>query len=280
MLRGNVQLAESAGGSRRVVESVASVAGLELTAGVLSGRELRPLATAGMFPELAPVDDLAKSATGAGTIAVGIRADRSAADRARFGLEVTVMTPRTTPTRIADAERRALALQLKRQGWTYDEIAAHQGADGRPLYTTRQAANRAVLRELRALPRDAADDLRTLELHRLDTLLARVWSQTDSGRKVTCPECQHVVDHAPSLNAVTVALRIGERRARLVGLDVDAVRLREQITREVWATLTDRMEMALACALDSAGVAAITDDVLDFLRPWLRRGAGPNPRQP
>ena len=89
-----------------------------------------------------------------------------------------------------------------------------------------------------------------------------------------------MVDHAPSLNAVTVALRIGERRARLVGLDVDAVRLREQITREVWATLSDRVEMALAVALDSAGAAAITDDVLDFVRPWLRRGAGPNPDDP
>lgn len=56
---------------------------------------------------------------------------------------------------------------------------------------------------LRATLQEPADELRSLELERLDRLLLGVWSQAAKGNQ----------------GAVDRALKIMERRARLLGLD-------------------------------------------------------------
>lgn len=102
-----------------------------------------------------------------------------------------------TPQALSNKETAIQALALRKTGATYEQIAAHLG------YSNRQSANRAVLRLLAAHEAENVADLRTLENMRLDDLLFAVYKAAKSG----------------DLGAIDRALRIMERRAKLLGLD-------------------------------------------------------------
>lgn len=51
-----------------------------------------------------------------------------------------------TPRQARAARRRALALALRRRGWSYQQIAEHVDADGVRLFAGRQSAQEAVRR--------------------------------------------------------------------------------------------------------------------------------------
>lgn len=98
------------------------------------------------------------------------------------------------------AERRVKALALRKGGATYRAIADHLGV-------SHNAAHEYVafgLAELAAQQQVEAQELRVLEAARLDDLQAGVWQQARMG----------------NLKAVQTVLRIMERRARLLGLDL------------------------------------------------------------
>lgn len=103
----------------------------------------------------------------------------------------------TSPRRIEAAEKRTRALQLRKAGATFDQIAQQVGFEGRGQ------ACRAVQQELADLPKEDAAELRDLELARLDSLLTAMWPKAIGGNGW----------------AVDRVLRIMERRARLAGLD-------------------------------------------------------------
>lgn len=94
------------------------------------------------------------------------------------------------------AEKRRRALELRRAGWTYPDIAIEVG------WKNKGSAYKAVQQELRAIPREAAKELLTLELERLDDLLAGSYTNARQG------------DPA-SLSGV---MKILEQRQRLLGL--------------------------------------------------------------
>lgn len=104
--------------------------------------------------------------------------------------------PAAVPTAEA-MQRERDALELRRAGATYDAIADRLG------YTNRGAAYKAVQRGLRRTIQEPADELRQLEVERLDRLLTAVWRSAMGG----------------NLGAVDRVLRVAERRARLLGLD-------------------------------------------------------------
>jgi hypothetical protein len=125
---------------------------------------------------------------------------------------------------IDTARRDSQACILRRDGHTYDEIATQLG------YADRSVAYNAVQRALLSVVKDAAEELRTLELERLDYLwkrvvqvlerrhytvqIGKVISVTDEyGNKVM------LQDDGPVLAAVDRLLKIQERRAKLLGLD-------------------------------------------------------------
>jgi len=91
------------------------------------------------------------------------------------------------------------AIALRRSGVPFREIAARIG--GAP--STAHTAVIRVLDRTLADPAESAGVLRTMELERLDALLAAVWPAAVAG----------------DLPAVGMALRVAERRARLLGLD-------------------------------------------------------------
>ena len=108
-------------------------------------------------------------------------------------------TSSTAGRRLTAREREQKAVQLRRAGMSYDAIA-------KSLACTRSAAFKAVGRVFTRLAREAREDaagLRELEVQRLDALLVAVWPAAAKG----------------DLGAVDRALRIAERRAKLLGLD-------------------------------------------------------------
>lgn len=102
-----------------------------------------------------------------------------------------------SPNRIAAAEKRARALELRKAGATYEKIAEHLG------YANRGNAQRAVQTALRDITAENAKEVLAIELERLDSILVGLWGNARSG-------------HLGSIDRV---LRIMERRSKYLGLD-------------------------------------------------------------
>ena len=93
--------------------------------------------------------------------------------------------------------RQLQALELRKAGVSYEAIAASLG------YRDRSGAYRAVTAALKLTLREPAEELRTLELERLDAMLLALWRRVQAGDEKTVDRVLHIM----------------ERRARLLGLD-------------------------------------------------------------
>lgn len=115
------------------------------------------------------------------------------------------MPSKTSKATIRAAQTAKEALALRLQGLTYDEI-------GQRLQVSHGTAYRHVSMELantRSTAAETAQELREVELQRLDRLLAVVGPMAESG----------------DLQAVDRVLRIQERRAAYLGLDAPKAQL-------------------------------------------------------
>ena len=92
--------------------------------------------------------------------------------------------------------RRETAVRLATEGHSYDEIARSVG------YANRGTAWRAVQQTLAESRLDAVDELRALEMLRLDKLQLSLWEKAMAG----------------DIRAVQQAVRIIDQRYRLLGL--------------------------------------------------------------
>jgi hypothetical protein len=92
-----------------------------------------------------------------------------------------------------------IALRLRRAGGSYREIAGQLAVD----VATAHADVRAELAALREQTVEEAKELRDLELQRFDEMTAGLWPQVRAGSPMH----------------VTAAVRVAERRAKLLGLD-------------------------------------------------------------
>ncbi|PBI92233.1 hypothetical protein BKP43_21710 [Variovorax boronicumulans] len=102
-----------------------------------------------------------------------------------------------SPRRLAAVEQQLTALRYRKMGLTYGEIAERLGM--RSSQTAWSAVESALKRTLQ----EPADDVRNLELGRLDAMFLPVYINACRG----------------DLAAVNAALNIMTRRARLLGLD-------------------------------------------------------------
>lgn len=102
-----------------------------------------------------------------------------------------------TPETIECKERAVKAVELRKNGLTFRSIAEQVG------YNSPQAAYDAVKRLLRETLREPADELRTLELERLDAM----W------------QAHYLAAQAGDVQAIGACMKLMERRARLLGLD-------------------------------------------------------------
>ena len=99
--------------------------------------------------------------------------------------------------KLASHDRKLRALELRKAGVPFQAIADQLG------YRSSSGAFNAVKAALKATLREPADELRELEVARLDAMLLPLWRRVQSGDE----------------KAVDRVLRIMERRARLLGLD-------------------------------------------------------------
>jgi len=92
-------------------------------------------------------------------------------------------------------------------------------------YGSKSNAHRAVSAALAAAPNEAVEELRRLELLKLDALSAPAWAILDaphplvSAGRVMAWDGEPLRDPQPVLAAIDRLLRISERRCRLLGLD-------------------------------------------------------------
>lgn len=96
--------------------------------------------------------------------------------------------------------KRVRALELAAEGMSYDAVAQAVG------YSHRGSAHRAVFKALDEREVHDVQTLRRIEGERLDSLLAALWPNIQDGE----------------IEAILTALRITDRRIRLLGLDKKA----------------------------------------------------------
>lgn len=99
----------------------------------------------------------------------------------------------------------ARALELRSMGWTFRAIAEATGVDVKTAFRDVSDA----LADHRESYAETAADVRTVELARLDRLWRRAEDMLADG-------------DADGAKAISAAIRIMERRARLLGLDEQA----------------------------------------------------------
>ena len=105
------------------------------------------------------------------------------------------------------------AVQLRASGASYSDIAGALG------YSNRSGAFKAVRRALQRWGSEAVEELRILELARLDQITLKLWPQV-----LGKPARDHGdgrIDEPvpPSMKAMELYLKVSQRRARLLGLD-------------------------------------------------------------
>lgn len=140
--------------------------------------------------------------------------------------------PRTRT--VAQIERDAQFLELRRRGLTYRQIAAQQGVK------SQKTAYEAVQRALADAIQEPAAEVRQIELDRLDEymrhalrVLATPHLVVSQGVVAEHPVTgEPLADDQPVLQALDRLLKISERRARLLGLDAPARSRVEVITED------------------------------------------------
>lgn len=107
--------------------------------------------------------------------------------------------PKTAPKRIIKLERAAQALELRKQGWQFPEIAEALGVSTPCAF---KYVNQ-YLEQLRKQAKSSAEELRDLELHRMDDMQNALWEKVLKGDR----------------DSIQSVIKISERRSKLLGLD-------------------------------------------------------------
>lgn len=128
------------------------------------------------------------------------------------------------PPTIAAAEKRRAALLARQRGLSWAAVAAEVG------YSSAGGAHSAAMQALRDIPREAAEELRRVELETLNEL------QTALRKKL---------DEKPSAFLVDSILRVMERRSKLLGLDAPIAVRTEVVTVDAVDAEIQRLEREL-----------------------------------
>jgi hypothetical protein len=158
---------------------------------------------------------------------------------------------------VQQREKDNRALDLRRRGFRYDQIASQMG------FRSKASAHQAVQRALAENAQEASAEVRQMELDRLDDLarplhvvLARPhYAFTQSGKLITRTDPatgveSPVLDDNPVIAAVGQLLRISESRRRLLGLDAPTRSRVEVVTPEMIEEQIAEMERKIR---ESAG---------------------------
>lgn len=129
------------------------------------------------------------------------------------------------------AERQSEALQLRRAGATYEQIAT------RLHYSGKSAARKSVHTAIGQIVEAPAKHVLLLELERLDAMLLGIWAKAKNG----------------DVQAIDRCLRIMERRSSYLGLDCPK---KSAVIFDAALTLTDGAHAELLGRLAALTAAA------------------------
>jgi hypothetical protein len=152
---------------------------------------------------------------------------------------------------VAQIERDSQAVELRRRGLSYRQIAAQLE------WKNQASAYEAVKRGLADAITEPAAEVRRLELDRLDEyqrhalrVLATPHWTVSQGVVVKLEDAngaeQPLADDAPVLAALDRLIKISERRARLLGLDAPARTRVEVITEDAVDAAIRQLEREIA----------------------------------
>lgn len=161
---------------------------------------------------------------------------------------------------IADRERDAQAVELRRRHLNFKQIAAQLG------YASVSSAYDAVQRGLADMAQEPSAEVRKMELDRLDDIargFQRVFAtrhyavSVGTGKVARHPETgEPLIDDGPVIQAGLALLRVMERRAKYLGLDAPSRSRIEVITEDAVDAEIMRLETALGeRAPDHSGTA-------------------------
>lgn len=117
-----------------------------------------------------------------------------------------------TPAALFSAKQRMEIVNLRVAGWSQPQIAQHYGVK---QCTISNILN-ATIKKWNRLEKEGVEELRRMELARLDEYLRALWPSIVRSEDETKKYTYRGDGRA---RAVEVALKIGERRAKLLGLD-------------------------------------------------------------
>ncbi len=137
--------------------------------------------------------------------------------------------PKVDAQRIKATERQRQALELRKAGATYEHIAKELG------YRGRAGAAVAITSAMRKTIQEPADDVRRIDLERLNSWLVALQPKIRTGDALS----------------IQTGLRIMERRAKLLGLDqpikIDASLHAKPITEYSDEELAQLMAQGFIC---------------------------------
>ncbi len=138
---------------------------------------------------------------------------------------------KTGVRRLSALDRQMQALDLRKSGASFAAIAQALN------YASPSGAHKAVMSAIKKVLREPAEEVRTLELERLDRLQMAAWTKAIKG----------------DLRAIDAVLRIMKRRAELLGLDAPArinveMAVVEEVDRMIEAGLLSESDRAAAVA--------------------------------
>ncbi len=127
--------------------------------------------------------------------------------------------PRSKASRLSieAAEKRAQALELRKRGYSYRAIAEDLG------FASESGARKTIelgLKALRDTVAESAEEMRAIELERLDAMLKAMWPAVTATTHVVGMSEEGPIDApGPDTRQVQAAIKLMERRAKLMGLD-------------------------------------------------------------
>ena len=142
----------------------------------------------------------------------------------------------TAADRVQAREREVKALELRKAGASYQQI-------GDQIGVSKQACHKMVTRvlgELVALAAESAEEVRRLEIDRMDAMMVGLWDKARRGHE----------------GAVDRVLRIMTRRAALLGLDMPT-----------------RSEIAHTANVAPTDLSKLTDEELEQYQALMKKAA-------
>jgi len=138
---------------------------------------------------------------------------------------------KASANRISAAERQVQALALRKAGIGYAAIARQLG------YAGPSGAYKAIMTALHALTREPAEELRTLELARLDDLLAGLWAAARQGNVLKVDRVLKIMARRAALLGLDAPQRVAvtdhRQEAEAIAAEIGKPELVEQIARDL-----------------------------------------------